>query len=127
MTPEERSAAWERRRKEMEDRHWGETAKSLNLNETQTAAMRSASDALRSAARDMAAKLQEAGKLDMDNMRQQGQLLRQQYEAQLSQILSAEQLENYRNQPRSMLRMMDFMLGREARRLERGGDGSPEP
>ena len=88
--------------------------------------MREASDAVRDQIRQgFEAMRERPGEFNMEQARQQGEQLRQQYEAALGSVLSAEQLEAYRQRPDSMLRMMSGMLDGGRRGPPGGGFGGP--
>ena len=107
----ERRQEWEQRRQEFENRRWADLQKEIGLNEQQTAKMREASQAVRDTIRQAFEGMREQpGGFNMDQARQQGEQLRQQYEAALSSILTPQQLEAYKKRPDSMLRMMSNML-----------------
>jgi hypothetical protein len=112
----------EERRRTFMDQRWTRLAEDLGLNESQTAGLRAASDAMREEMRVAMDALREMGGAGPEEFRQQAETLRSKYEAQLGQVLTPEQLDAYRNRPDSILRMMGFAAGREARRMGRGGE-----
>lgn len=112
----------EERRRTFMDQRWARLSEELSLNETQTAGLRAASDAMREEMRTAMEGLRETGGAGPAEFQQQAEALRAKYEAQLSQVLTPEQLEAYRNRPDSILRMMGFAAGREARRMGRAGE-----
>ena len=123
---EERRQQWEQRRQESENRRWTTLQQDLKLNDAQLAKMREASDAVRDQIRQgFEAMRERPGEFNMEQARQQGEQLRQQYEAALGSVLSAEQLEAYRQRPDSMLRMMSGMLDGGRRGPPGGGFGGP--
>ncbi len=116
---EEKARAEEReqRRQEFMNQRWAQLAQQLNLDEATTTKLRAMSEAMRTDIRDAMQQLRESGTFDPEAMREQVDAFRQKYEAEMAAILTPEQLEAAKSQP--IMRMMDFGMGREGRRMNR--------
>jgi hypothetical protein len=110
--------AAEKQRAEAEEKRWAQVQGDLGLNESQTAQLREMSQQTRQAIREAFDTMRAQGDFSPAQAHQQAEAVRTNYEAQLSQILTAEQLEAYHNEPHNVLRMMDGVggLGRFGRR-----------
>lgn len=116
---EEQARAEEReqRRQEFMNQRWAQLAEQLNLDESQATKLRATSEAIRAEMRTALEQMRESGAFDPEAMRQQMEGFRQRYEAELATILTPEQLEAAKSQP--AMRMFDFGMGRESRRMSR--------
>lgn len=104
----------EQRRAQFEEERWNRTAQELGLNEAQKEQMRAVNQAIRGEIEAIMAQFRESGQMpDPNTIRQSAQQLKAKYEASLAQVLTPEQIAAYRNQPFSLLRMLDAMAGGE--------------
>lgn len=102
---------WEKRRAEAEKQQWDKIRTDLALSDTQAAQLKEVSQQARQTIRDTFRTLREQGTATPEQIQQQASAFKASYEASLQQVLTAEQLEAYRNQPRNLLRMIDMMAG----------------
>ena len=110
---------WEKQRAEVEKHQWDQIRTDLGLNEIQTTQLKEVSQQARQTIRDTFRTLRDQGTATPEQFRQQADAFKTSYEASLQQVLTPEQLEAYRNQPRNLLHMIDMMAsgGRFGRRF----------
>ena len=123
---EEQARAEEReqRRQEFMNQRWAQLAQQLNLDEPTTTKLRAASEAIRTEIHDAMQQMRESGTFDPETVRQQMEGFRQKYETEMAALLTPEQLEAAKSQP--ALRMFDFGMGRETRRINRDPQSAPQ-
>ncbi len=104
----------EQRRAQFEEERWNRAAQELGLNEAQKEQMRAVNQAIRGEIDALVAQFRDSGQMpDLNSIRQSAQQLKSKYEGALAQVLTPEQIAAYRNQPFSLLRMLDAMSGGE--------------
>lgn len=126
---EQERVARDQERAKRDEERWTRTAQELGLNETQKEQMRAANQAIRQEIEAGMSQVRESGQPpDMDAMRRRAAELKAQYEATLAQSLTPQQIEAYRQQDFSLLRMLDGMASSSGGRMfgSRGGDRGPD-
>ncbi|MBM4154848.1 MAG: hypothetical protein FJ221_07430 [Lentisphaerae bacterium] len=129
---EQERVARDQERAKRDEERWTRVAQELGLNETQKEQMRAASQAIRQEIEAGWAQIRETGQPpDMDAMRRRAAELKAQFEASLAQSLTPQQIEAYRQQDFSLLRMLDGMASSSGGRGmmfggRGGGDRGPD-
>jgi hypothetical protein len=126
---EQERVAREQDRVRRDEERWTRTAQELGLNETQKEQMRAASQAIRQEIEAGVEQMRQTGQPpDMEAMRRRAAELKAQFEATLAQSLTPQQIEAYRQQDFSMLRMLDGMAsqGGSGRTMFFGGRGGSD-